>query len=420
MNITFDGVLVASMILLAGAAPGSLQGQQWFRGNTHAHTANSDGDSPPDSVVRWYHEAGYHFLFVTDHERITDVAPLNARWGAPGRFLVLAGEEVTQLVADAGHPDRRRQAHVNGLGLQRVVTRLGDGGVAENVSMQDAYARNIAEIRRAGGISQVNHPNFRWSVRLQDLMALPDSTLFEIWNAHTGVNNLGGVDSTGRAVPSAEALWDSLLTSGKVVFGVADDDSHSFRPRDSDSYELTRPGRAWIMARADTLTERAIMATLRSGDFYASTGVTLRELTATGAAVTVAVLPVYDSRYTIEFIGAGGRVLATVHGPRADYLVRGSEGYIRVRITDSNGRKAWTQAIRQQRGDWASLLRYRAANDSLAGPVAGENRVVYIGDSITESWAAYFPALFPRKPYIGRGISGQTTPQVLLRSSRMW
>ncbi len=47
--------------------------------------------------------------------------------------------------------------------------------------------------------------------------------------------------------------------------------------------------------------------------------------------------------------------------------------------------------------------------------MAGENRVVYIGDSITESWAPYFPALFPSKPYIGRGISGQTTPQILLR-----
>ena len=65
--------------------------------------------------------------------------------------------------------------------------------------------------------------------------------------------------------------------------------------------------------------------------------------------------------------------------------------------------------------DWGGLSRYRAANDRLAPAASGENRVVYIGDSITESWAAYFPALFPGKPYIARGISGQTTPQILVR-----
>jgi lysophospholipase L1-like esterase len=66
-------------------------------------------------------------------------------------------------------------------------------------------------------------------------------------------------------------------------------------------------------------------------------------------------------------------------------------------------------------GDWANLVRYRAADDSIGAPRRGENRVVFIGDSITDSWAPFFPTLFPGKPYIGRGISGQTTPQILLR-----
>lgn len=65
--------------------------------------------------------------------------------------------------------------------------------------------------------------------------------------------------------------------------------------------------------------------------------------------------------------------------------------------------------------DWGNLSRYRAANDSLSAPKKGEKRVVYIGDSITDSWAKYFPSLFPGKPYICRGISGQTTPQLLVR-----
>ncbi len=332
--------------LAIASAAGKAEAQQWLRGNTHAHTANSDGDSPPDTVARWYRDAGYDFLFITDHERITDPAPLNARLGVPGRFLLIAGEEVTQLVADSTHPDGRRQAHVNALGLTRVVTRLGERGIAQGISLADAFARNIAGIRAAGGIAQVNHPNFRWSVRLEDLTALPDSTLLEIWNAHTGVNNLGGVDSSGGVAPSAEALWDSLLTRGKVIFAVADDDSHSFRASDADSYALTRPGRAWIMVRADTVTEAAILGAISRGDFYASTGVTLSELAATDSALTIAVLPMYDSRYTIEFIGSGGRVLATAHDRRASYVIRGDEGYVRARVSDSNGRMAWTQAAR--------------------------------------------------------------------------
>ena len=55
--------------------------RRWLKGNTHTHTNNSDGNSSPDTVVRWYREHGYQFLFVTDHEFNTDVAPLlNLQW----------------------------------------------------------------------------------------------------------------------------------------------------------------------------------------------------------------------------------------------------------------------------------------------------------------------------------------------------
>ena len=63
--------------------------------------------------------------------------------------------------------------------------------------------------------------------------------------------------------------------------------------------------------------------------------------------------------------------------------------------------------------DFGQLARYREANAALARPVAGENRVVFIGDSITDGWklADYFPG----KPYINRGIDGQSTPEMLVR-----
>jgi len=65
--------------------------------------------------------------------------------------------------------------------------------------------------------------------------------------------------------------------------------------------------------------------------------------------------------------------------------------------------------------DWAYLQRYRAENAALSPPRAGEHRVVFMGNSITEGWTKYFPTMFAGKPYINRGIGGQTTPQMLVR-----
>jgi lysophospholipase L1-like esterase len=65
--------------------------------------------------------------------------------------------------------------------------------------------------------------------------------------------------------------------------------------------------------------------------------------------------------------------------------------------------------------DWANLGRFRAANATLGAPAPGESRVVFMGNSITEGWAPLFATLFPGMPYVGRGISGQTTPQMVLR-----
>src|SRR3954469_2045746 len=66
--------------------------------------------------------------------------------------------------------------------------------------------------------------------------------------------------------------------------------------------------------------------------------------------------------------------------------------------------------------DWANMARYREANAALAAPSTGAGRVVFMGDSITDNWQQpRFNGFFPGKPYVDRGISGQTTPQMLLR-----
>lgn len=339
---------LAALLLLA-ASPADAQ-RRWYRGNTHTHTTESDGNAPPLEVARWYRDHGYAFVVITDHEKVTDVAPLNAELAAPGTFLVIRGQEVTQRVFDPARPTNARQAHVNAIGLARPVLPLGERGLVRDTTIAATYARNLTAIRAEGGLPQVNHPNFRWSVTANDMAGLPDSTLFEVWNAHSGVNNLGGTDSAGATALSTEALWDTLLTRGKLLFGVADDDAHAYRREQLEDLWATRPGKAWVMVRADTLTEAAIVAGLRRGDFYASTGITLAEYEADARGIRLRIAPPDargdDRRFTTRFIGRGGRVLAETTGLEARYTVKGDERYVRAVVMESNGRKAWTQPVR--------------------------------------------------------------------------
>ena len=319
----------------------SAQDLHWYKGNTHTHTINSDGDTAPDAVVRWYREHGYNFLFITDHEFITDVDPLNALFGAEGRFLALPGQEVTQWGADPA----QRSAHINALFTTRVIWPVGErhclgsscgAHAVAPVTLADTFRTNIAAVRGQSGIAQVNHPNFLWSVRPQDLNDIPDGTLLEIWNGLEGINNLGGGDGNGEVRPSAEGYWDYLLSRGKIVWGVGSDDSHSEGDR----------GHAWIMVHAPELTLAAIRAAIQHGNFYASNGVALSDVSATETEFSVTIVQGPSAaRYATRFVGQDGRLLAEVAGLHPVYRFTGAESYVRAAITDSNGKRAWTQPV---------------------------------------------------------------------------
>jgi lysophospholipase L1-like esterase len=92
----------------------------------------------------------------------------------------------------------------------------------------------------------------------------------------------------------------------------------------------------------------------------------------------------------------------------------GRAGLLLVLLLVGGVRTAGAQTSEERlRTDWAWLARYREENAKLPPP--GSQRVVFMGNSITQGWAPLFPTLFPGKEYIGRGISGQTTPQMLIR-----
>lgn len=290
--------------------------RRWYKGNLHTHTTNSDGDSSPDIVVGWYRDSGYDFLALTDHDFLT--LPGDHR-KSRGSMELIHGEEVS-----AG------DIHMNALGIRRVVEPRIMSTAAHTLEA------NVAAIREAGAMPSINHPNFRWALRQRDIVPLRGTLLFEVFNAGPGANNQGG----GGGRPSAEQLWDGLLSLGRHMVAVAVDDAHEFR---AWGHGRSNPGRAWVHVLADSAAEPHVLEALAAGDCYASTGPELEALSQTSQETAVDIVQASDRHYRTSFIGSDGRLLDAADGLEPRYRHLGSEGYVRARVDDSDGGSAWLQ-----------------------------------------------------------------------------
>jgi len=263
-----------------------------FKANTHTHTTKSDGSLSPAEIVSRYHGLGYDVLFITDHNKVTLEA-------APVGMLVIHGEELTTTAK-----------HGNALFATGVI---GPIGKQPAVFIQEAID--------SGAMVMLNHPVWTIGWSLPDILPLTGVSLIEIYNTSS---ELQGYHDT-------QALWDSLLSSGRLWYGVASDDAH----RD---YEI---GHGWIMIQAATLDQANIRQGMENGSFYASTGIELARLDYTGGVIYI------ESRNgeTVDFIGKNGSVLLHVTGPIGQYAVQVGDTYVRAVVTGKNGIKAWTQPL---------------------------------------------------------------------------
>ncbi|HMV48012.1 MAG TPA: CehA/McbA family metallohydrolase [Blastocatellia bacterium] len=325
----FAALAFAMIAILAGAFPNFFAQEKklnWYKGNTHTHTINSDGDSTPDEVVRWYRERGYNFLVLSDHNYLTEVSGLNSVLGAKEKFLLIPGEEVTDKF-------EKKDIHINGLNPREPVQPLHGESVVATIQ------NNVNAIRKVEGVPHVNHPNFNWSITADDLKRIKNLRLFEIYNGHPTVNNLGG-----GGVPGLEAMWDDILSSGMTLYGIAVDDAHYFKT----PWDKTRssPGHGWVMVRAERLGATEILQAMERGDFYASTGVTLRDYQSDKKQITINIAEQpATSKYIVQFIGQWGKVLKEVTNNPAVYTFKGDEAYVRAKVIESNGKAAWTQPV---------------------------------------------------------------------------
>ena len=313
------------VILILAFRTSAAQGppeSHWYKGNLHTHTINSDGDSPPYDVMAWYKRNGYQFLAITDHNTFTDPALVDTN--DADNFLVIGAEEVTN----------EKTVHLNAIGIAKVIPPQRGSTVTEILQA------SIDVIRAQGGVPLINHPNFRWAFTASEMLPLKGTLLLEIASGLTASNHAGD----GRT-PASEQMWDQLLSTGMRVFAVAVDDAHNFRQE--FAIDRPSPGRGWVVVRAPALTRDNIVAGLASGQFYASSGVNIRDVRATGTSLSVEVQTTANDpkHYRVVFVGKEGRVLAVSNENPATYQVSGGEGYVRARIEDSGGFKAWTQPM---------------------------------------------------------------------------
>lgn len=338
--------LIATVAPAIAAPPAAT----WYKGIVHAHANWGAPQLPttsPDVVVRWYREHNYNFVSLTDLNYLTPTEGLKAVFDAPGRFLVIPGIEPSKDPIQPGN----KIVDTIGIGVGGPVEAPTGDSVA---TVLDSEAKAI---RRAGGLPIAAHPNLTWAITAADLLASDRTAgprFFEVWNTEPGMNNAGG---GGRQ--STEQLWDAVLSTGRVLYATAVDDSHhfyEFAPARETGRPLSNPGRAYIVVRAPELSTRALIEAMNHGDFYATTGVTLEsyEVTAKGIRIGLSDRPrdlgwslpgANPQLYRTEFIGKGGQILKTDESIAPSYQFSGKELYVRARITSSDGQVAWTQPV---------------------------------------------------------------------------
>jgi hypothetical protein len=384
------------LILLLSTCSAPAKKQQWYKGNLHTHTYWSDGDEFPEMVLNWYKTNGYDFIGLSDHNTLSrdekwvlvQKSPLYEtgfqkyldRFGKDwvefktdtGRiqvklktyteyqtkiqgdnFLIIPSEEITCRVD-------QKHVHINATNIQEFIAPPRGTTVAE--TMQLAVNEVLEQRKRTGTpmFPHINHPNFFYSVSLEDMISLTGERFFEVYNGHPMVNNYG--DSLHL---STEAMWDRINIAyanrnQPLMFGLATDDSHNYHQFGS---AFSNAGRGWVMVQADALKADNLIAAMEAGNFYATTGVRLSTYEFSGNEIKIEIEKEKGIEYKIEFIGAEKgeketQVLRSVNGSEGNFIVADLHQFVRARITstkpkpnpfqDGDFEMAWTQPVSKQ------------------------------------------------------------------------
>ncbi|NLY30721.1 MAG: hypothetical protein GX047_08860 [Firmicutes bacterium] len=276
---------------------------EYYKAQLHMHTNKSlDGKWSTETAVNAYYEAGYTYLAITDHDRVTLFDGIN-----DPNFVIIAGEENT-----VPWPFWPLGAHM----LRLFVDSPQRSGNAQT---------RISSAVRADGIAGIAHPNWsgnlttgKWT--LPQMLALHDYTLVEVYNPHSNSRK-------------DTATWHELirrLGPEISVWAIAVDDAH-----DENLFN-----RGWVMVKTEGVSEEALKEALLRGSFYASTGPTVVFGVEDGV-ITARIEG--DEPAEISFIAGNGEVVYSITSTEGSYEPKGNEGFIRVEVETKRGKRAWSQ-----------------------------------------------------------------------------
>ncbi len=279
----------------------------FYRGNLHMHTTQSDGRKTPQEAMAAYRAQGYDFLALTDHRVVTCTD------GAPEGLVVLSGIELDYVLAD-------QWVHLLGIGVSPEIEQrcLPRGTVQEGIDL----------IRACGGLAVLNHP--AWSLNTPELIAsLRGLSAAEVWNSvSTLPYNADRADSS--------SLLDVAAAHGALLPLMANDDTH---------YYDVEFARGWNMVQAEEKTAAGILAALAAGRYYATQGPDFRQVEITDGTVRVQCSPVESIVFYSNVPWTPNRC-QTGHGmTEAVYEITGRERFLRVQLTDAQGRSAWCRPV---------------------------------------------------------------------------
>lgn len=306
------------MRLSAFSTPG-----RFWRGNLHTHSNLSDGALPPEEVCRRYRAEGYDFMALTDHfvgcfgYPVADTVPFRAEG-----FTTLIGAEL-----HSGPMSNGELWHILAVGLPPDFAPGNAPDFRVQPGMEtgpEIAARAVA----AGAFVAIAHP--QWSgLTLADARSLTAAHAVEVYNHGCAM----GCDR-----PDGFAIADLLLTEGRDLSLIATDDAHFSEP---DHFG------GWVMVKATENTPQALLAALKSGQFYSSQGPELRDVVVEGNRVIV------ESSAVVSVIVQGaGTGAKAVHGQsmtRAEVPLErlGASPWLRVTVIDAAGRRAWSNPVRR-------------------------------------------------------------------------